>query len=650
MNRLVIRLASPVVAALLASTGLCAVTPSIAVAADAHIILPLYDFRDLVVDDAHGHVFVSGGAGDPLVVRDMDGGPVATIPNQPGAGHMALSTDSSKLYVPLEMGDAVSVIDTTTLQETARYRTGPVTCPTSVAVVGMTLWFAYGCDYGTANIGAISLGGTPTVSLGKVAPGTFTYVPRLDSTANLADRLLALDSGTTTGPWLFDVSSDTPSVIAHGPSFQGGLTDFDLDPDGSRLLVAPYQQAPVTALSTTLLSPIADYPDNSVSTGNAVAAGPGGLVAIGYSSSYKDVVVHRKDGAVLRNYDLPTVDGSGVPADSLAFSADAGRLFAVGIGPNQLIYLNVLHNPTTAVADIAWTPPTSTLYVNRPFALTGKLSSSLPIPAGAVITVLRDSLSGPAQRPSVVTSATGAFTISDTVASRGTYGYTASWAGDADHAGTSKRFVVTVRGLTPSISITTGPGPWAYGSKPAITAHFASTQSRGMSIYAQPYQGTKVKIQAGLTNSQGNLWVPYTMSVRTTFTAVFTGDSTYEPRTVTKTLTSYAQVVSSLTRHYGTSGSYKLFRTSVDPLLLVTTRPVYSPPTCVDFEIQTYVYGAWRLTAALTCAKPDAYGRTGVIYPSKDPAGRLFRMRALFRQTAWNVNTYGAWQYGKFTT
>jgi hypothetical protein len=288
--------------------------------------------------------------------------------------------------------------------------------------------------------------------------------------------------------------------------------------------------------------------------------------------------------------------------------------------------------------------------VNRAFSVAGTLSSSLPIPAGSSVTLTRQSAAGQVQLPPVVTSSTGRFTLTDTVAARGSYDYTASWAGDSTHFGTSRKITIAVKGLTPTLSITTAVGPWKYASRPSIVAHFTSTQPRLVTLYAQPYQGTKVKIKSGLTDASGNLSVPYTMYYRTTFTAAFTGDSTYEPRSVTKTLTAYAYVSNTLTRHYATSGSYKLFHTSVDPLISVTVRPIYSPPTCVDFEAQTYVNGAWRLSAGLTCQYLDAYGRTGAIYPSKDPAGTRFRLRAGFRGTAWNAYTYGAWQYGTFTT
>ena len=90
-------------ASLLAATTLVA-APS--ASADGTKVIPLAGYRDMVVDDAHGHVFISQGT-DQLVVTDLNGNLVTTIPQLYGADGLVLSDDGSALYVALSTGDAI---------------------------------------------------------------------------------------------------------------------------------------------------------------------------------------------------------------------------------------------------------------------------------------------------------------------------------------------------------------------------------------------------------------------------------------------------------------------------------------------------------------------------------------------------------------
>ncbi|WP_285469996.1 YncE family protein [Actinokineospora globicatena] len=109
--------------------------------------LPLTDFGDLVVDQANRRLFVTGGsANNTVVVTDFSGRVVKTLPGQYGATGLVLSADGRSLYVALASGDAISVIGTERLVETARHATGPQTCPTHLTRTGTAVWFDYGCD------------------------------------------------------------------------------------------------------------------------------------------------------------------------------------------------------------------------------------------------------------------------------------------------------------------------------------------------------------------------------------------------------------------------------------------------------------------------------------------------------------------------
>jgi DNA-binding beta-propeller fold protein YncE len=113
-------------------------------AATTSVQLPIARYSHMVVDQAHQHIFFSGGStSSSILVTDFSGNTVATIPNEPGATGLALSSDGSTVYAALANGDAVSAISTSTLTETARYDTGTGTAPVYVAYTSGKIWFGY---------------------------------------------------------------------------------------------------------------------------------------------------------------------------------------------------------------------------------------------------------------------------------------------------------------------------------------------------------------------------------------------------------------------------------------------------------------------------------------------------------------------------
>jgi hypothetical protein len=65
--------------------------------------LPLSSYAAHAVDEARGRIYVTAGPGDHrLAVTDLQGHPVHTVEDLPGAGSMALSDDGASLFVALE--------------------------------------------------------------------------------------------------------------------------------------------------------------------------------------------------------------------------------------------------------------------------------------------------------------------------------------------------------------------------------------------------------------------------------------------------------------------------------------------------------------------------------------------------------------------
>jgi DNA-binding beta-propeller fold protein YncE len=141
------RFKQSITAALAAVAGVAisaGVPASAAQAATTTVTLPIAKYSHMLLDPAHQHLFFTSGSGTTsIVVTDYSGQTVATIPNEPGATGLALSSDGSTVYAALPEGNAVSAISTSTLAETARYATGTAAVPYYVAYSSGKIWFGY---------------------------------------------------------------------------------------------------------------------------------------------------------------------------------------------------------------------------------------------------------------------------------------------------------------------------------------------------------------------------------------------------------------------------------------------------------------------------------------------------------------------------
>ena len=135
--------------ALTVALGLLALPASGARADSSVPLTQLTGFHQIVVDSAAGYVFLSEGvnsaslvtggnsaaAGSAIVVTDLSGNYVTTLDSGKGAEGLALSADGGTLYAALAEDDAVGVIDTSTLTQTAEYSLGSaVATPYSLAL------------------------------------------------------------------------------------------------------------------------------------------------------------------------------------------------------------------------------------------------------------------------------------------------------------------------------------------------------------------------------------------------------------------------------------------------------------------------------------------------------------------------------------
>ncbi|WP_461120408.1 YncE family protein [Saccharothrix stipae] len=297
-------------------------------AASAATALPLSGFGDIVVDQVHQRVFVSGGpTSNGIVVTDFAGNVVKSINSQSGATGLELSADGNLLFAALAAGDAISVISTTSLTETHRYSTGP--CPTHLARSKTAVWFGYGCE-GTfaGKIGKLEHLAAKPVTGDLQGATRYQRAPLL--TATDTDMLIAGQlalSLSTVQVYQIETGALTPDSTGE---VGAGLVDLDLTPDGLTLHSAAGSRDRVEAWSPTNLARRGAYAARP--RPNAVAVTER-FVAVGaLTGDANDVLVYEHGGSV------PTATralatGDTVVARGLAWGAD--RLFVITSHDNR---------------------------------------------------------------------------------------------------------------------------------------------------------------------------------------------------------------------------------------------------------------------------------------------------------------------------
>lgn len=309
--------------------------------------LPLTGFGAIVVDQAHKHVFVTGGSDDnSVVVTDFSGSVVKQITGEFGADGLALSADGGTVYAALSAGDAVSAISTGTLAETARYTTPAQTCPTTLARTGQFLWIGYGCGgQFTGGIGRLDTAATaPTVTLGQQGEAVFQGAPLL-AAANSGPVVATQPNLSLSTTDVYSVSGGTLLAGPSGTVAGSNVADIAVTPDGSVLYSTAGSEDHVAGVATADLAGRGSYSTGHFPDAVAVSA-DGGFVATGVFSAAHKVLVFASGGTTpVHTVNLST---SVTANRGLAWSADGQKLFvvteAVSGGSPDLVVVN---NPTS---------------------------------------------------------------------------------------------------------------------------------------------------------------------------------------------------------------------------------------------------------------------------------------------------------------
>jgi hypothetical protein len=627
--------------------------------ADTITPLPITSFYQIVADAAHGHLFISQGSSSKnhIIVTNLAGQEVAEIAGQDGVTGIALSPNGTTLYAALGSAHAVSAIDTTTLQQTASYPLGNANTPVDVAVENGKIWVSYNTTTpAQASIGDVNLSATPPAFQTQAAMRSWYGAPQLAADPHNSGVLVAAEPGMSPASVAsYNVSVDPATVRAQSNSFLNCTNEGDLAvvPGGSQFILAcgapyahyRYSTADLSQQGSYASSP---YPD-------AVAIDASGDVAAGSSESF--YIYHQGGDTALNTYN-PASSGVNLAPRGLAWSPDGSKLFAVlrsSTGASTFS-LQVIDHPTLIRSTLGLAGP-SIAYITKSVTLTGQLtlSTGATPPAGTPITIARSVAGGTTIKNfTVTTAANGSFTLTDTPPAQGTYTYAANYGGSTTIAPATASHTVTVTRIPASLTVTTGSATFTYEPTIHVTAHLGPTYSdRTVSIYAQPFGGTsRVLLKTGQVNSGGNLTASYAAPHSTTFSAVFSGDARYAPKTVTRAAYIRAKVSESLSGYYGRTRIGRITFLLYHRRDLLHAHATVAPNKrgqCVEFEVQEHYLGAWHASVTTGCIHLSSSSQASAAFRlTLADIGFPYRIRADYIRSskdASNLSNDSAWQY-----
>ena len=257
------------------------------------------DYTNIIADSIRPFVYVNSGGTSIDVFNAYTAQKIGTVANAGSAlGQMSVSPDGQHLYALDTAARSMSVVDLTTLTNSAYW-----TLDNTVSQSSSVLAFRpNGVDVvlvgdGTAYLGGRSLGGGHVSGSKLVTTADGKYV--FDG---FSGRRLGADYSAMSGGALFATLANRIGVYSGG-----NQQDFAIDKTGTRAYSASgggtpgygYKCAAIDVASGTLIGALpagGAYPNNVEVTADGRA-----VCGIAYSSTF-DIFVHSSSGAFLKGY------------------------------------------------------------------------------------------------------------------------------------------------------------------------------------------------------------------------------------------------------------------------------------------------------------------------------------------------------------
>ncbi|UIX32549.1 Ig-like domain repeat protein [Streptomyces sp. GQFP] len=612
----------------------------------------------LVADGPLQRVFVADQDNGRVLATDYSGTLVGVNVGFDGVRDLAVSDDGATVYAVLADSHEIVALDAAALGlgVKARYDIGVGTDPRDLAFAGGRLWFSYkvtgedGVTHG--NLGSVDptvdpAGEVSAVSLGLLPEEVAPYYNSalLDTDLSTPGLLTYTDSGASEGALnVLDVSGAAPRVVAKS-SATSYVGDVDLIPGASEVLVNGNRRL---SYASGELTEAGGYP---VSSGYGDVS-PSGLVAHVYGG---EVSVFRPGSDQL----IRSVDADAYGAGRVIWAPDAPRLFAMTSNVSGTRYtLKAFTDATLSAPNLTVSAP-GTAPRAKKLTVTGRITATLPFPAGTKLAVTRKDTESPNGKalPAVTVKADGTYSFTDTPQTGGGTTYKVTYAGDAEHTAATASDRVEVPFARTALTLNNNGKLYNYGADVKFTAHLGLTyKNRTVEIWSDPHGTDKPKklIKSGKVNSAGNLTVTVDMTRDTNVSAVFKGDTRFEPKTVQVTARARVKISTAVSRHYRTakigSVSYHWFHKNTDPLL--TTSMPYYKGRKQRLDLQVFYQGSWYTTASEYFAVATN-GKSAVRLGAPGESGIRARIRSVYVDggSGDNVNstTFGSWKYLYFS-
>lgn len=291
-----------------------------------------------------------------------------------------------------------------------------------------------------------------------------------------------------------------------------------------------------------------------------------------------------------------------------------------------------------------------------PLTVTGRLGwPHAHVKTGAVHVVKTD-LAHPSGYSvgTVPVAADGTFALHDTPQTGGANTYSFTYDGGTSYLPVTRSATVQVSRVTPGLSVTTDAKSYHSGATAKVTAHLGATyNSRLVTLYAQPAGKSRTVLKSGKADAHGNLVASYKITRNTVFSAAFTGDYRYAPRTVTTGATLTPTVRTQLqdpleTTRIGSTTYQVFYKSEVNMAFNLQASPRQAGG-CTSVYVEQYSSGAWHQATSQKCVALYSdgwygYGRALKLFTSND----RYRVRGLYSPPAKGAQTGGAqsgWTY-----
>lgn len=597
----------------------------------------LTQFNDIVVDGAHGRIFISQGAyRDGLVVTDLAGNVTARLTGLMGAGDMVLSGDGGTLWVPLHGDDAVLALDTATLARTL-YDIGEGTCPTSVAEEGDLIWIAGSCDErSVGSVWALAPGSgvVDTTSIGQ-------RDDKLLASPHLPGVLFRYQTEAHPGSlYRHQVAVDPLRLIQQVQRrVEWSFGTAQLSTDGGRLLTAGDDED-AAIYRTSDLSREGSY----LSPRGALAAveRTDGVTAIGTASNSTGA------GQVLlydRGIGLPQADLAVAPVarNGLAFGGQKIYVVSGNIANSYVHRLHVLDVPAQQEAQVSISVDKASYVPGASVHVTARLDDG---PSMAPISIYAGT--GTDRRLVLRGSVEPGGTLEADVAVAEVTTFEVVHEENAFWTEATATTTANVARAPSSVSVHTDYSTYGYGGTARVTVSLNTAASdRTVSLFRTVNRNRSL-VRTAVIPRGGSMRVDLKVTERTLLEVVFAGDDANRSARATRTVAVRAKVTASRAGYRYLSRGYAVYVAGSRYTVHAAVAPNHRGG-CVRMRIQRKSSSGWSAGTRTGCRTLLSTSKVSFIMStSRAFRGRAYRVRIEWPGDVRNTASASTWQYLRF--